>query len=191
MLDTGPMAKLTERYEVDGSGLLLTTGIVVLMVLVLLRRRAGWQAWGATMLVLWCSYSTGFASMLNPLRTPAAIWQAIDETAGKESEIALLDTGEQFMLFARRPIVHFGYHTPPATEMYAAWQWLKANPGGYLLLPVSRESTCLDLTEGIVVGRAHREDWLLLGPDGLRPSCPQADDKATTFRYEPINPLIR
>lgn len=191
MLDSGPMAKLTGRYEVDGSGLLLTTGIVVLMVLVLLRRRAGWQAWGATMLVLWCSYSTGFASMLNPLRTPAAIWQAIDETAGKESEIALLDTGEQFMLFARRPIVHFGYHTPPATEIYAAWQWLKANPGGYLLLPVSRESTCLDLTKGIIMGRAHREDWLLLGPDGLRPSCPQADDKATTFRYEPINPLIR
>ena len=190
-VDTGPVAKLNQRYEVDGSGLFLTTGLAVLVALLVVRRRAGWQAWGVTMLVVWCSYSVGFASLLNPFRTPAGVWQAINSSVPSNSEIALLDTGEQFMLFARRPIVHFGYHTPPDAEMYAAWQWLKINPAGRLLLPASRESLCLDLSKGHPVGHAHREDWLLLGADGLRADCPHSDIKTTTFRYKPINPLIR
>jgi 4-amino-4-deoxy-L-arabinose transferase-like glycosyltransferase len=191
LVDTGPVAKLNQRYEVDGSGLFLTTGLAVLVVLFVMRRRAGWQAWGVTMLVLWCSYSVGFASLLNPIRTPAAVWQVIDSHVPANNEIALLDTGEQFMLFARRQIVHFGYHTPPEAEMFAAWQWLKMNPAGHLLLPASRETVCLDLTKGHSVGKAHREDWLILGADGLREDCPPNDINTTTFRYEPINPLIR
>ncbi len=191
LVDTGPVAKLNQRYEVDGSGLFLATGLAVLVALFAVRRRAGWQAWGITMLVVWCSYSVGFASLLNPIRTPAGVWQAIDSSVPANHEIALLDTGEQFMLFARRPVVHFGYHTPPEAEMFAAWQWLEIHPAGHLLLPASRESACLDLTKGHPVGRAHREDWLLLGADGLKADCPSTDIKATTFRYEPINPLIR
>lgn len=191
LVDTGPVAKLNQRYELDGSVLFLTTGLAVLVALFVVRRRAGWQAWGVTMLVVWCSYSVGFASLLNPIRIPAGVWQAINSSVPANSEIALLDTGEQFMLFARRPVVHFGYHTPPDAEIYAAWQWLKMNPAGRLLLPASRESLCLDLSKGHSVGRAHREDWLLLGADGLRADCPNSDIRTTTFRYEPINPLIR
>lgn len=191
LFNMGPLAKVSLRYDIDGSGLLIATGLAVLIALFMIRRRPGWQAWGIAMLVLWCSYSVGFATLLNPIRTPAAIWRNIDRVVPPQSEIALLDTGEQFMLFARHPIVHFGYHTSEQAEMYAAWLWLKDNPSGHVLLPSSRTSDCLDLSKGISVGRAHREDWLLMGQEGIGLTCPAPDTQATIFRYTPINPLIR
>lgn len=191
LFEKGPMAKISARLDIDGSGLLLATGLAVLLTLVMLRRRSGWQAWGSTMVVVWCSYSVGFASMLNPVRTPASVWENIDNTVSSDSEIALLDTGEQFMLFARRPVVHFGYHTSPQAEMYAAWQWLSTHQNSFVMLPSSKESPCFDLSMGKSMGIAHREDWLLLGAEALKSDCPAPEVQAETFRYEPINSLIR
>lgn len=191
LFDVGPMVKLSHSIDVDGSVLLLTTGFTILLALLLVRRRPGWQAWGITMLVLWCIYSVGLASLLNPVRTPASVWAAIDQRVFADSEIALLDTGEQFMLFARRPIVHFGYHTTPDSEIFGAWQWLKAHPNGFVLLPSGKKAPCFDQAVGEIMGHAHRENWLLLGPDSLTENCAVPTVIPTTFCYQPQNPLIR
>ncbi|GGF62056.1 ArnT family glycosyltransferase [Alteromonas lipolytica] len=190
-VDKGPLAKMNLRYAIDGSGVVFATGAAVLLALFMLRHRSGWQAWGITMLVVWCSYSVAFASLLNPVRTPSSVWQNIDSAVPVNAEIALLDTGEQFMLFARRPIVHFGYHTPPEAEMYAAWKWLEAHKDGYVLLPSTKQSPCFDLSKGQSVGTAHREDWLLLGPQAMLGQCQRPEFTPDTFRYVPINPLIK
>lgn len=196
-IDIGPLTRLKGRYHVDGSGLLTSTGLTMLLALLFMKGRPGWQAWGGAMLLFWCFYSVGVAWLLNPIRTPASIWQTIDRVVPEHSEIALVDTGEQFMLFARRRIVHFGYHTSPKLELYAAWKWLKAHEGGYVLLPADTESSCFELGAGRSVGYAHRKDWLLVGSDSLSADCVgQAGLLAPTvtapiFHYEPQNPLIR
>jgi hypothetical protein len=71
---------------------------------------------------------------------------------GPDRELALIHRREGQWLFARNPIVHFGYRAGP-DQLERALTWLRERQDRWLLADERRLGDCFDLTRAIHVGR--------------------------------------
>jgi 4-amino-4-deoxy-L-arabinose transferase-like glycosyltransferase len=86
---------------------------------------------------------------------------AVARELGSEREVALVGWREGHWLFARNPLVHFGYRGGP-DQVHQAQAWLRAGPDRWLLAPARMLRACFDLGRAIRVGREKGTDLLLV-----------------------------
>ena len=183
----GPLPALYIKHDVDMSWWLVMTGLFCALAVMIFRKRSI-VIWTAFSLILWVSYSLWGAPSVNAARTPHNIFDVALQHLPANSEIAVIDTKEQFILFNPYIVVHFGYHTPLDQQVQAAWQWQSEaipdeNPR-WVMVPDSVTSPCFDMSDAIDAGRAHREHWLLLPASARRPACDLTLPLPNTFRYQ-------
>lgn len=185
LLNKPPMTKLMETHDIQPGAMFLFIGIVSALVVFLLRRTHALVIWSGFSVVLWLTYSTWAYSLMNHARTPINVMQHANEMVPKGAVVALIETGEQFMLFSPLEIAHFGYHTPANIQLQAAWSWMAKDKNRFVLAPASLDFSCFDPAGAEEAGFAHREHWLLLTPANRLPTCELDEQQPETFHYKP------
>lgn len=176
--------KIVEQYEVNPWAMLLTIGLCGVVSVLSTLKKHSFISWILFIPALWLIYSTWGYQLLNPVKTPKNIYQNMATLIPKNAEIALIDTPEQFLLFAPYAITHFGYHTPAKQQIRAAWQWQGNHVQRYLLLDKNSQTDCFDLTKGVDVGFAHRVNWWLLPASSRLAECPKPDAGLQQYHYQ-------
>ncbi|MBU3022027.1 glycosyltransferase family 39 protein [Aestuariibacter sp. A3R04] len=183
--DTQISEKLMVKYQADrhivehiGALCLFVGGLGLASFAVYSQRL---RASFSTQLVIWLSalvlpVSTCGAWLLNPYRTPVSLLAKVENYLPAplaNTELAIVDFKEQYLLYAPFPLTHFGYHTPKEHENGAAWSWLKGSQvkARFLLVPESYHFRCINYALITKLGIAHRETWLLVPAAAASPHC--------------------
>ncbi|WP_375139694.1 ArnT family glycosyltransferase [Pseudomonas japonica] len=128
---------------------------------------------------LW--FARGFAEpiMDGPNPHQLLMVQAARLTGG--AELALVGWREGHWLYARQPVVHFGFANPSALEQTALW--LRTHPGAFALIPAADLDRCFSADKARKLGSTSRAEWLIVGPDADNGRC-QPQPPARVYRYE-------
>lgn len=158
--------------DTDISGFFLSAAAVGIASLIVGYRQALWKSWAILISGLWLIYSTWGYLLMGPMRTPIPVFNEMEKILPEDSEIALVEFSEQFILFSPFPVTHFGYHTPTDTQLQSANAWLEGQGHRYLLVDKKQlENSCFDPTKATHVGFAHRRDWYTLDASAKTPDC--------------------
>jgi 4-amino-4-deoxy-L-arabinose transferase-like glycosyltransferase len=178
--------KLTQKYHIEPWLYFSVIGVTGLLVSFFTRQKKV-ITWLIAIPLYWGIYSTWGYQLLNDVKTPRNVINNITQIIPKNSELAMLGFREQFLLFSPFPFTHFGYHTPHEQAQRKAWAWqseLNLSPR-YLLTFKGADMPCYNMKQAIEVGRAHREDWLLLPTSARKAHCPAADNSVQAFTFVP------
>jgi 4-amino-4-deoxy-L-arabinose transferase-like glycosyltransferase len=98
------------------------------------------------------------------------------------AELVLVGWREGHWLFARQPLVHFGFADPLAIEHAALW--LRTHPEAYAMVPVAEIERCFLRNKARAVGSTSRAEWVIVGPDADNGQCsPTTPARAFHFSW--------
>ena len=155
-----------------GSFLIVVGLIWFAAVLGLWRQKAVIRLFAA-LSVTWLLYSTWGYSLLEPLRTPRNILQNAEALVADKpgAELAIIDFKEQYILFSKLDITHFSYFSSQQEQARNAWLWMQAGQHRYLMAEQGGALDCFDVDQGKPLGVAHRDRWVLLSVEQMKPAC--------------------
>ena len=189
--DTERLAELTTTHETSATPLwTLFCGALAgsFFALLLPTRRAlgglalllflGWQLWGW---ILQPQIDDARSGRRIAERTLAAI------PAG--APLALADWRPQQVLHLNRAVIHFrSRNTTPLDEIEQAAAWLAGKSARWLLTPAEHRDLCFKPDSGLMLGHAHRRDWLLVTRQDLSGVCAGSTDTARAVHLPPLRP---
>jgi 4-amino-4-deoxy-L-arabinose transferase-like glycosyltransferase len=189
LLAIRPPARLVEQAG-DAAAILrmlfaawASCGLVVLAVC---RRRRAVAGVAAMVAALMIGYGAVVFPAANELRSGSHIPSAAETMLSPGEVLGLVRWKEQFLLHARRPLVHFGYRrSVEAEEMADALAWLRQQPGRALVIRASDLEPCFDRERARPLGEAHRQEWLLVRADALTGTCQAPASPVYLRRYSP------
>ncbi len=161
---------LVARYEVAPWTLLGLLALAAVAALVAGPRR-GMYALCGYFLVLWLIVGVYAWPLVNATRTPASIMADVSARIGPDAQLGLVDWKEQHVLFAGRPVTHFGFRRNRDAEMEDGMAWLLAGENRFLLVSDAVPRSCLDTAAATDMGYRHRQHWLLVEAGDIRASC--------------------
>jgi len=173
----GRLAAVLGRYEAPPAPLL----VAPLLLLaaggaasgVVLRRRPA-VALLAACAATWLVVGWWIQPLFNATRSAAPLMAAVNRLIGADGTLALVQWREQLVLFADRPVVHFGFMRSDAErEAREAARWAGAGPQRFVLLPGESLSPCFDPDRCTVVGRHVRREWYLAPAAAVTAVCRQ------------------
>ncbi len=98
------------------------------------------------------------------------------------AELVLVGWREGHWLFARQPVVHFGFADQSAVEHAALW--LRTHPSAFALVPASEVERCFVAGKARQLGLTSRAEWLIVGADADNGRCqPTAPARAYRFSW--------
>lgn len=188
-LETGDIAVRIARmgFEIDGAialaGLAGLAGISLTLVGLAKRREpaafalllaTGWLIQG------WVGYP-----LMNDARSARALMADVREMAPMPRPLALAGWKEQLLLQIDRPVYHFGFRRDPREELRDAAAWLRAEPGGQLLVPRRQMTPCLDAARARPLAFRHGAQWMLADAGALTGACKAEDAMQPPRLYVP------
>jgi hypothetical protein len=113
-----------------------------------------------------------------------AVMAAVARRIGPERELALVQWRDGQWLFARNPIVHFGYRGG-TDQVGQALTWLRAGSDRWLLAADRWLADCFDMRQAIYVGEDRDRNLYLVAAWMDRGRCPRAPVRSLyRFRWE-------
>ena len=161
---------------------LLAMGGALLLVNALLRR-APLSALLCSLAVGWLIYSSWICVRLNDMRTPEGVMALAAERVPAGNELLLAGFKEQHLLFSQRPLRHYPYLMGDGEQAREAAAWIAAAPGRWVLGAADLMAVCFDADRMESLGNRHRTDWLLAGPEALKPACRGLSPQIAPFSY--------
>lgn len=155
----------------EAGSLVFTVGLVWLASLLGLWRSRPLGRLFLAMMLSWLLLSTWGYRILEPLRTPRNILAAAEQNVPADAQLGMIDFREQFLLFSKLDFVHFSFFSSLRDEERNAWLWMGEREDRYLLAEDQLKLECFTLDGARELGVAHRERWLLLGPEQRLPTC--------------------
>ncbi len=141
----------------------------------------------ATLTLLWFHYGFWSYPLMNHLRTPQEIMQAVDQRLAPGDKLLLTNFREQFLLFAERPVEHFSYQQPSEPQPADAAYWVSNDSHRWVLGPINSLQKCFIADKGIDMGLRHGDHWYLFNAEAIKPDCQQVTySGATIYHYTPI-----
>ncbi|MDG9885341.1 glycosyltransferase family 39 protein [Pseudomonas sp. GD04058] len=135
--------------------------------------RAAWRKVFIMLAVVWFAlwFVRGVVEPFKEGRNPheTLMAEAAEVTGG--AELALVQWREGHWLFARQPIVHFGF-ARSTTEN--ALFWMRQHPGTFALLPEAGLQRCFDVGKARKLGDTSRARWYVVGGDADNRKCEAA-----------------
>ncbi|MFW5927542.1 MAG: hypothetical protein ACOCSR_05765, partial [Wenzhouxiangella sp.] len=177
------LVRQAERYELQPWGWMSLVGASAVVLIAWLRPRRGMAALAAWLGVVWLCYSTFGYRDMDSTRSPRDMMQEVAAVTGEQAWLGLPDFGEEFVLQARQPVVHFGYSTPAAPQFRRAFSWLAEAPGQRWLLVAHEHAgliECVSMPEVIDLGFQNSQNWWLVPGKAAR-SCPGDEAAAPLY----------
>ncbi len=135
-----------------------------------------------TLCLLWFGawFARGFIEPLKEGSNPHAgiMHQAAELTDG--ADLVLSEWREGHWLFARQPIVHFGFSAPATVDK--AVEWLRRHPQAFALIPAADLSRCFRPERAHQLGDTSRATWFLVGPEADNGQC-RGELPARVYRF--------
>jgi len=160
-------------------------------VLVLLRVRDGWLAYGAVLAVYLLTAGLVVYPRMDAERSGRSFVSRLEQASAGVAELGLASAKEQYLLQLRRPSFNFGHARwrEKASEADDAAAWLAARPGRAVLVDGRTLDLCFRAANIADLGSANGERWYLVtgAPDA---ACAARGDLARARLYVPSNALI-
>lgn len=124
---------------------------------------------------------------VDPLRAGQNSHQTLMANAARASggaELLLVSWREGHWLFARQPIVHFGFNASDASQAVA---WLQTHPHALALVPAAELAQCFQPERARSIGDTSRAAWWLVGADALTDRCRGVAELAP-YRFRWLSP---
>ena len=168
-IDERIVPELVARYRVEPWAPLAILTTASLALAAWLGPRRGFRALLGTLLVGWWLYGFWAAPMLDDVRSGRALMRQVTDRLDPQTALGMVDWKEQFLYQADRSVMTFGYRRADRIgEAAEAIAWMRAAPDRRVLLPEERLDPCFEPRLAVALGRAHREQWYLVGPEAGR-----------------------
>ncbi|MBL0485867.1 ArnT family glycosyltransferase [Aeromonas caviae] len=148
-------------------------------------RRAPLTAILSSLAVGWLIYSCWISVRLNEVRTPQGVMALAAQRVPAGDELLLAGFKEQHLLFSLQPVKHYPYLMGDGEQAREAAAWIEAAPGRWVLGSADLMVRCFDPAKMENLGNRHRTDWLLAGPQALKPACRGLSPTMVPFSYTP------
>jgi 4-amino-4-deoxy-L-arabinose transferase-like glycosyltransferase len=155
----------------EAGSLMFTLGLVWLASLAALWRSHALGRWFIALMLSWLLFSTWGYRILEPLRTPRNVMSAAEQIVPAGGQIGMIDFREQFILFSKRDFTHFSFFSSLEQEDRNAWLWMKETLNSYLIVADRHTLSCFNTDGAADIGTAHRDHYLLLSDQHMKPDC--------------------
>ena len=165
-------ADVIASIDMDPLGPLALIAVAAAVVCAIARPRRGFFAYAGALATSLLIVSFWVNPQLNDERSGALFVARIEKTADPHQELGLVAFKEQYVLNARRSIVHFGHARwrEADQEMADAALWLSEKPGRQLVINDSARTACFSNAPVQSLGTANRSEWYLVS-GGADQSC--------------------
>jgi 4-amino-4-deoxy-L-arabinose transferase-like glycosyltransferase len=165
-------ADIVGAYGLDPLGPPILMTLLGAVVCAIARPRRGFLAAGGVLATALLIVSFWVNPQLNDARSGKSFVARIEQAADPRHELGLVAFKEQYVLQARRPIVHFGHARwrEADQEMADAALWLSARPGRQLVINDDARAACFSNAPMQPLGNANRSGWYLVR-EGADSSC--------------------
>jgi 4-amino-4-deoxy-L-arabinose transferase-like glycosyltransferase len=179
-------ADIVGAYGLDPLGPLILMTIAGAVICAIGRPRRGFVAFGSVMATALLIVSFWLNPQLNEARSGESFVARIEQAADPRHELGLVAFKEQYLLRARRPIVHFGHARwrEGKQEMADAALWLSERPGRQLVINDEARAACFSHAPTQSLGTANRTGWHLVR-EGADPSCVARGKRHAEHYYLP------
>ncbi|HKU16781.1 MAG TPA: glycosyltransferase family 39 protein [Steroidobacteraceae bacterium] len=179
-------AEIAAAYEIDPRGPLALMAIAAAIVCAIARPRRGFLAFAGVLTTTLLVVSFWVNPQLNSARSGEDFVARMEQVADPRQELGLVAFKEQYVLNARRDIVHFGHARwrEADQEMADAALWLASKPGRQLVINDDALAKCFHGAAAQALGNANRNDWYLVR-GGADQSCVERGKPGAEHYYLP------
>ena len=136
--------------------------------------------------VVWMVYSWWLGPLSNSSQNGSDLMISAEEIVRPDQELGVVRYKEKFLLFATRPVTHFGYKSVPgAQELFNAVAWLNEKPNRVLLLEEEFWKSCFSEKLENRILYASRRRWHLADSRSVLADCRGHGDSSTAVVYDP------
>ncbi|AZR41509.1 ArnT family glycosyltransferase [Marinobacter salarius] len=160
----------------EAGTLVFSIGLVWLVSLAVFWRTYALGRFFIALMISWLLYTTWGYRILEPMRTPRNILQAAEQRIPPNAQLGMIDFKEQFILFSRNDFTHFSYFSSHEQEERNAWLWMDETADSYLIVEAEDDFQCFNKEDAVFLGVAHRDSYLLLGDEHMKPGCTHPDN---------------
>lgn len=152
------------HYDIDPLGPLALMAGVALIVCAIARPRRGLAALGSVLASVLLVVSFWANPAMNTARSGADFMHRVEQLADPERELGFIAFKEQYLLNARRTVVHFGHARwrAPEQEALDAASWLSRNPRRQLVVNAAARDRCFCNAHQTPLGAANGSEWFLV-----------------------------
>ncbi len=178
--------ELENIYLVRPWAPLITLGVAGFSIFLACRVRQAVTGFAIMMGVVWMVYSWWLGPLSNASQNGSDLMISAEEIVRPEQELGVVRYKEKFLLFATRPVTHFGYKTIPRTqELYNAVAWLDEKPDRILLLEEELWKSCFSESLEKQTLFASRRRWHLADSRSVLDDCRGHGDSSAAILYDP------
>jgi 4-amino-4-deoxy-L-arabinose transferase-like glycosyltransferase len=179
-------AEVIASYEIDPLAPLALIAIAAAVVCAIARPARGFLAYGGVLAATLLIVSFWVNPHLNETQSGASFVARIEKAADPQHELGLVAFKEQYVLNARRAIVHFGHARwrEAEQEMADATLWLAEKPGRQLVINDAARAACFSSAPVQSLGEANRSAWYLVS-SGADPACSARGKPGAAHYYLP------
>ena len=173
-------------YGIHPFGPLVLIAIASAVVCAIARPQRGFLVFGGVLATVLLIVSFWANPQMNDERSGESFVARIEKTADPQQELGLVAFKEQYVLNARRSIVHFGHARwrEAEQEMADAALWLSEKPGRQLVINDSARTACFSHAPVQSLGQANRSEWYLVR-GGADQSCVARGKPGAAHYYLP------
>lgn len=184
LLRSTDRAEVIERYAIDPLGPLAAMGAVGFVACVTLRTHRGLLAYATVICTTLLTVSFWINPAMNADRSGASFIARVEQAADPNAELGFVGFKEQYVLQARRPIVHFGHARwrEAQQETDDAALWLSRDPTRQLLVGKEAKNRCFANAQITELGTANREQWFLVRGEAST-SCASDGQEDVAIQY--------
>jgi 4-amino-4-deoxy-L-arabinose transferase-like glycosyltransferase len=179
-------ADFVAAYDLDPVGPLALIALASAVVCTIARPRRAFLAYAGALTSTLLIVSFWLNPQMNAARSGAEFVARLERAADPHEELGLVAFREQYVLNARRQIVHFGNRRwrDADKEMADAALWLASKPGRQLLIDHTARAACFSKATVQSLGNANRRQWYLVR-DGADQSCIARGRRGAAYYYLP------
>lgn len=152
-------------------GFFLSVGVIWLAALLVFWRSHALYRWFVSLMVTWLLFCTVAFQIMEPLRTPRNVLAHAERILPDDAQLGLLNFSEQLILFSNLDMTQFSYYNSQREQERNAWIWMNERKDRYMLVESDLKLECFTYEGARFLGTAHREDYVLLGPEQQTADC--------------------
>jgi 4-amino-4-deoxy-L-arabinose transferase-like glycosyltransferase len=174
------------NYDLDPLWPLALIAIAAMIVCAVARAWRGFIAYAGVLAAALLIVSFWINPHLNGAQSGADFAARIERAADPRQELGYVAFKEQYVLNARREIVHFGHARwrEAEQEMADAAAWLEGKPGRQLVINDEARAACFRNAPAQSLGAANRNEWFLV-KGGADPACVARGKPGAAHYYLP------
>jgi 4-amino-4-deoxy-L-arabinose transferase-like glycosyltransferase len=185
-------AAAVAAYGIEPVWTLALIALVSAVVCAIARPRRGFLAFGGVLAAVRVIVSFLINPLLNDERSSKSFVAHMEKMADPQFELGLVAFKEQYVLNARRAIVHFGHARwrEAEQEMADAAAWMAEKPGRQLVINDDARAMCFMGAPVVELGEANRSEWYLVS-SGANPVCIARGNPGAAHYYLPPGTRLR